>query len=103
MQRNYLSVNNPKIDSVNHSDTSPRYKQYSHLNEENKKLLSNYMDPVGQYKNFKISRYSNSPILSNSGTYTLQKEKFFNQSLIKNLVKLNTNISSLTKQRVPKN
>jgi hypothetical protein len=73
-------LNNPKYENFNSSEPVPAFKKLSYVSEENKKQLSNYMDPIAQFNSHRTNKeYLKSPILFNSGTYSLQKEKIFNK------------------------
>ncbi len=75
-----MSLNSP-FNSISVAVNLPEYKKFSYVNDENKKQLSNYLDPIAQYKSCSNNKENlRSPILFNSGTFSLQKEKIFNKA-----------------------
>lgn len=63
--------------SVENNKESPEYKKYKNLNDINKDT-NNYLDPVRMYD--VKEKYNISPVLCNTGVYSLHKKKLFSQN-----------------------
>ena len=92
MTRNYLSIHHKDERSALDAILSPQYKIGKSVHDINKKYNS-YLDPISQYEN--QEKCNLSPLLCNSGVYSMQKKKIYSYGKMDQGIKDNSSINIL--------